>query len=354
MAAQNLVLSDQSARALITTVGGAPIIDLTSVYAYRLIDAVKALNQIKPLFSVDWSIVGGGFTNLIIFRPTSIVDTLAVRFSTTTPAASAVYQLEFGGSAWEQEAITQALKVKDAFLALNDVNLLSTVSLATGPFQGFIESPNLSTGLFAYWAMEETTGSRLDSHGSNHLLEDVSAIGFASGKHGNASNFTASSSLTVSMPSDPLVKTNAVDLTFTTWYKRSDTNGASSFGFNNGGTRLNAEFAGAGASTVTLIARDAVDNGTNHNVVGQDLTSYSFLVFRWNSLLNEFRLSINGGADSAAAFMSDPTGSPLSLVRFGIERGSHVHNFDEVGLWLRRLTDTEVAYLYNAGSGRFY
>ena len=45
-----------------------------------------------------------------------------------------------------------------------------------------------TTGLVSYWALDETSGTRYDSHGSNDLT-DNNTVGYTTGVQGNAADF---------------------------------------------------------------------------------------------------------------------------------------------------------------------
>ena len=56
---------------------------------------------------------------------------------------------------------------------------------------------SLLTGLVSWWNLDETSGTRADSVGSNHLT-DVNTVGYAAGKIGNAASFVAANNETLS------------------------------------------------------------------------------------------------------------------------------------------------------------
>ena len=51
----------------------------------------------------------------------------------------------------------------------------------------------LKDDLVSWWSLDETIGTRDDSHGSNNLV-DHNTVGYTTGKQGNASAFTAANS----------------------------------------------------------------------------------------------------------------------------------------------------------------
>jgi hypothetical protein len=51
-----------------------------------------------------------------------------------------------------------------------------------------VKNSGLATGLVSYWELEESSGTRNDSHGSNNLT-DVNTVGVATGIQGDAADF---------------------------------------------------------------------------------------------------------------------------------------------------------------------
>jgi hypothetical protein len=74
----------------------------------------------------------------------------------------------------------------------------------------------LTDDLIAYWSMEETSGTRTDSAGSNDLT-DNGGVGSTTGIFGNAAEFGTTSGQYLSIPDNPDLSVGDIDFTFTSW-----------------------------------------------------------------------------------------------------------------------------------------
>ena len=64
-------------------------------------------------------------------------------------------------------------------------------------------------GLVAYWRLDETSGSRLDSSGNGHTLTDNNTVTSGAGKVGTAAVFTRASSERLSRADQPAFEVGA-------------------------------------------------------------------------------------------------------------------------------------------------
>ena len=74
----------------------------------------------------------------------------------------------------------------------------------------------LLTNLVSYWTLDEASGTRADSHGTNHLTPTNAPVG-ATGKIGNGCDFESSSAQYLSCASNPTLQTGDVDFTIAAW-----------------------------------------------------------------------------------------------------------------------------------------
>lgn len=74
--------------------------------------------------------------------------------------------------------------------------------------------PPLLVDLVSYWSLDEASGSRNDSHGSNHLSA-VNAVGSAEGVQGNAAMLSTTAYL--SAADDDTLRMGDVDFTIACW-----------------------------------------------------------------------------------------------------------------------------------------
>jgi hypothetical protein len=350
--AQSLTLSDKSTRIVITVTANAPVLAYTDTSVQRVIDAVDKLNAIRAMSRVEFSILGGGYTNLLSFYPSDIANAMFFRFSNSGPTTES-YKIEFSSGVWSQDAISQAKKVKDEFLSLNATNPLTSVSAFSSSASGFSSHPTLSSGLVSYWRMEESSVEMVDSVGANHLtFSGVTST--ASGKSGNGVEGTSTGYL----ERLAAVLGDDASVTFSAWVNPVSPDSAftSTFGYQSG--------PGAGAwAFYYLPATNKVYGIIYNSTLGSvDVTSTPALA---NDALSHVigivdaparTVSVivnNGAADVSAALAGTDFLAPNSPFRLCSPGPFQTIRMDEVGLWNRRLSASEITSLYNAGAGLF-
>lgn len=85
----------------------------------------------------------------------------------------------------------------------------------------------LETSLQAYWKLDETSGTRSDSYGTNHLTENgTGGVGYAAGKVSNAADFESSDSDYLEINDNAALSTGDIDFTIAAWAKLESTTGA--------------------------------------------------------------------------------------------------------------------------------
>lgn len=229
----------------------------------------------------------------------------------------------------------------------------------------------LLTNLISYWKLDEASGTRNDSHGTNHLT-DNNTVTQAVGKIGNCAQFTAANSEFLSIADNASFDlSGAMSASF--WVYRDtvgldetyvgkwtyDTDGE--FVFQSGSTDMN--------KMRIFLATSAGDPGSGCNM---EFASFATVASTWYHLAVVFDGSLSGNANrlkvyqnGSALTLSVVAGAvpatlrngtaPFHLGKFGGAL-TRYHNgrLDEVGLWSRALTSGEVAQLYNSGNGVTY
>lgn len=229
----------------------------------------------------------------------------------------------------------------------------------------------LTDNLVSYWKLDETSGTRSDSHGSNNL-SDNNTVTYGTGKINNAASFTATNSeyLNIADASQTGLDFTS-DFSVSAWiYLASD------FSANGG-----AVFYKWGASQAAygLVYTDI--GGTNTiRFNGYTTGSGSNISFDWTQTLNTsqwyhlvFRYDASGhpsgtgtcevyldGSSLGTVTHNTYTGSSNTTGAFSISSlGSGIQwywdgKIDEFGIWSKWLANDEIASLYNSGSGLAY
>ena len=209
----------------------------------------------------------------------------------------------------------------------------------------------LTDNLVSYWKLDESSGNAADAHGSNTLTNN-NTVTYVAAKINNGASLVKASNQYFTAANGAIFGTGSGNnFSISMWYKTTsitqyDTlfktgneavNEAFIIGFDSNSAYYVDTWTTAYAPTATI------NNGTFYHVV---LTAdgTNFKLYHNGSLINTTALNPN--------FVSAST----YVGRTGT--GTYIRNFDgvidEIGIWSRALTSTEVTSLYNSGSGLAY
>lgn len=216
----------------------------------------------------------------------------------------------------------------------------------------------LLTGLYGYWDLDESSGTRNDSHGSNNLTESGTVSG-VTGKISNAAAFTNTAGQKLQKTSASGLPTGASDAWSLSLWHRTDSNVSLShyFGFGdnpstntfpaNGVRRALLNFTGdyyfwgEDRDWDTGVAFDA-DGNWHHVVITCSGTNLNLYVDG----------SLAAGPQSVPSFST--AGTYITVGENHNAGGPPDADIDECGLWSVELTSGQVTSLYNGGSGLAY
>lgn len=222
------------------------------------------------------------------------------------------------------------------------------------------EDNNLLNGLISYWELNEVSGTRYDSHGSNDLT-DNNTVTSAGGKIGNAASFVATNSEYLSVASNSSLQTGDIDFTLCAWVYLASTGGQRPIMGKWDGFSPTVEYLLFGfepSDIFTFIVRDSSDT-TNTNIqastFGAPSTSTWYFVVAWHdSVANTLNIQVNNGTVDSSSYSS---GVKSGTQAFWMGRNAANYmdgRIDGAGMWKRVLTSSERADLYNKGNGRPY
>lgn len=222
---------------------------------------------------------------------------------------------------------------------------------------------SLLTSLVSYWKLDEASGTRYDSHGTNDLTDNGS-VSSTTGKLNSAGSWDGGSRyLSHSDNSD--LSTGDIDFTFTAWVKFTDIGQRRFIIGKDDSTSGNREY--------TLFYHNATDRirfdvftatDSDHFVLADSLGSPStgtwyFIVAWYDSTANTLNIQINNGTVDTTSGVSSLQSSGAAEFRLGARSYSGIEDYhdgliDEVGFWKRVLTSDERTRLYNSGAGLDY
>ncbi|MDB4312015.1 LamG domain-containing protein [bacterium] len=250
-------------------------------------------------------------------------------------------------------------------------------------------APDLLTGLAAWWALEESSGTRYNSHEisspADYPLTEGLAAGNATGKIGNAWNPGGNSPTgaylsfdgTASSPMPDIMTAESMSVCL--WVNFNNIadppdSTASQFLFHRGDltTLQSGEFQiylnKNSSTSPNQMQFDILTVGPGRN----RLTGYTsiiptpgawyFVFAYYDNATGDQGISVNGGTWAENFGDVNPVPGNDGVIQLGQFKSNNPTYYyrldgklDEVGVWANRvLTTDEVTWLYNSGSGRAY
>ena len=229
-----------------------------------------------------------------------------------------------------------------------------------GPAQVASWSPSLLNGLVAYWPLDEASGTRYDAWTNALHLTDVNSLQSLSGKISRGSSNPVNSYLEIAN-TNLLNFTNAV-FSFNCWAYFTATNAPITLAsFYTAWTQKAWWIYYENGSMYGSMIFDTSTDGAN-NFIPYDLTNKITVVLNewamWTFVLNRENRYIYKNGELVTSFnfpASVKIHQSTSKAYLGFINGystSMVKLMDEVGIWNRVLTPSEITTLYNIGRGR--
>jgi len=219
----------------------------------------------------------------------------------------------------------------------------------------------LTDNLIAFWQLEEASGVRYDSEGSNNLT-DNNTVTSATGVVGDAGQFTRSNSEYLSIADNSSLSMGDIDFTLVAWtYLDTKTNGMgimSKF-VTTGGKREYAVEYEPSVDRFQFVVSATGSSGTYlqaGNFGSPSTAAWIFIIAWHDSSANTINIKVNNGTANSSSYSSgvnDDT-SPFVLGATNTGAGFMDGRIDQVGVWKRVLTADEQTFLYNSGNGRAY
>jgi len=216
----------------------------------------------------------------------------------------------------------------------------------------------LRTDLVSWWSLDEESGTRVDSHGSNDLT-DVNTVGFGTGKAVNAADLILANNEYLQKLVPSSMSQGHSDFTIALWMNLDAVSG-------NQGITHNGTVGSIGGDwtdwELAMIGNDlyfyGMGDGTTNSVVWDNLSTgtWYFVVAWLDATANLLKIQLdNGSVQSAASgtllHKDFDHGFWLGL-RSAIQPMGGL--LDEVAFWDRMLTSDEITELYNSGAGIAY
>jgi hypothetical protein len=244
------------------------------------------------------------------------------------------------------------------------VSCLSLAAIVGGTNAAPVISPNgsLSTDSLAHYKFEETSGTRNDSIGANHLTSNNSVGYTASGKHGNAATFVRASSQSLSIADNGDLSMGDISFCISSWVNLSSIGSASQVIASKGNKGSGNQFAEYDLEiTTTGYPRIIVGNGSStYGIITSSLYQLSsntwyFIVGCHDSTNNLLLLYVNNNAAETTSYSSGSYNSSdeFSISKYPGQTSGYVDGIiDSVTIWKNRvLSSGDITNLYASGAG---
>jgi RHS repeat-associated protein len=214
-----------------------------------------------------------------------------------------------------------------------------------------------TSGLVSWWAMDEASGSRLDSHGTN-TLTDNNTVTSASGLKSSAANFVAANLEFLSISDNPSISTGNIDFTLVADVYLNVTNTTMIIA-NKGDKSFAKDYTLFYDASLNKFALRVGNGSTNTAVWSTNTVSAGqwYTIIAWHDSVNDtLNIQVNNSLVSSLAYAGGATDStfPLSIGAHADGASALDGRIDEFALYKRVLTANERAWLYNNGAGRSY
>lgn len=225
----------------------------------------------------------------------------------------------------------------------------------------------ITTSLISYWKLDEASGTRFDElngcGGSGCDLTDNNTVTQATGKLGNAGQFTSANTEYLSRSDDADLSTGNIDFTVAAWayldtksanmqivskYTATGNQREYALMYEAGSDRFRFEVDSTGAGALT--------NVLSNNFGAPSTGTWYFVVAKHDAANDQLSISVNAGTPnttSTSAGVFDST-SPFFIGNRSGALGPWNGRIDAVGFWKRALSASEISCLYNSGAGLEY
>ena len=212
----------------------------------------------------------------------------------------------------------------------------------------------LIDNLISYWKLDESSGSVLDAHGDNDGT-NVGATPNVAGKINTAYDFDGSNDY-ISIPDNSGLDINNNDFSLNFWTNPDTFSGT---------TAIMGKGSGIDSQKGWVLYRDSVlgnmrFRGNDGSVKQADFTgtintgSWQMITGVYDDSASTFTFYKDGSSVNTVSSFSLGDCSNSIAMRLGYAQQWNVHfngKLDEVGIWERALTSTEITQLYNSGDG---
>ena len=211
----------------------------------------------------------------------------------------------------------------------------------------------IQDSLISWWSMDEESGARVDSHGSNDLADNNTVL-YGTGKQSNAADFEKDNGEWLNATDHATISFVDEDFSLALWVKletdinseivtKFDAGDDYEYGFDVAGGVFRFKVTDGGGNSGQVTGLNPVAGTWYHIVCYHDSA---------NNLLG---LIVNDGVPDTAAYSDGSYDGAADLLVGRRADGVYYDGLiDELAMWGKVLASGEITELYNGGDGRAY
>lgn len=220
----------------------------------------------------------------------------------------------------------------------------------------------ITTNIISYWKLDEAAGNAADATGTGNTLTNV-GVTFAAAKINNGAVFAAADvtdSLTI-LDATQVGLDITGDFSFGGWFNNASISASFNIymckqGATGNDGYLFGIFDSAGTKHMQLQLGDGVGQDSYDITATINTATYYHIFVTWNSTTKTATFYQNGSSLGTST-KTRTLAANASSFTLGIYNTGGLQfdgTMDEIGIWSRQLTPTEISQLYNSGAGLAY
>lgn len=219
-------------------------------------------------------------------------------------------------------------------------------------------SSSLNTDLIAFWKMDETSGTRVDSEptGTPQDLTDNNTVASATGKIVNAGRYVSANSESLTRANSADLSTGDIDFTISAWVVVTTSTNVQRIILSKTESGPGDEYALYMVSSGNFAF--FIANGASYRIVTNNTSivvgNYYHVVCWHNAAGDTVNIRVNDSTTATQSTGGTIPDSGGATFQIGSYRATQYWNgdIDEVGFWKKVLSASEITELYNAGAGK--
>ncbi len=216
-----------------------------------------------------------------------------------------------------------------------------------------------TANLIAYWSLDELSGTRFDTHGSNNL-SDAGAVGNGTLVQGKAADFEVDGSGRLTIADNAALSFGDEDFSFAIWVKTETQAGSMRIigKWEGGGNNEYLLYYDGGSDRfIFTVSNDGTATGAvTANNLGAVANATKYLIIPWHdSVANTLNIQVNNGTVDSQAYANGCNDNTSTFVLGGLAAtGTYDGLMDEGAVDGQVWTADEREWIYNSGNGRNY